>query len=323
MWARFGMLDWTGERFVPWAKEAAVAYEHLHRYIWASNFVEGKRVLDLASGEGYGAEILARRASSVSGVDIDDEALRHASARYRQTNLQFIKGCLTAVPIPGTHLFDVITCFEALEHIEQHDEMMREVKRLLKPDGLFIVSIPNKDTYNVDGGPNPFHVRELAFDEFNALLTQYFSAVSFFGQRVRTSSSMWPLNGASVEPVQKFEVERRNGEFQMVDPGNRIPVYFVALASQTSIKDCKGSILVDHSDIFIHDKDEALAWRAEQVEDLLKFTDYLQGELKSAQRQIQLQNDELEGMQRSRGWKLVLKVRAFRNRLIGNRYHPR
>ena len=54
------MLDWTGERFVPWAKEAAVAYEHLHRYLWSSNFIEDKRVLDLASGEGYGGEILPR-----------------------------------------------------------------------------------------------------------------------------------------------------------------------------------------------------------------------------------------------------------------------
>src|SRR5262245_22981010 len=149
MWARFGMLDWTGERFVPWAKEAAVAYEHLHRYMWASNFVNGKRALDLASGEGYGAEILARRASFVAGIDIDNEAVQHASERYRQANLEFIKGCLTNVPIPAAHSFDVITCFEALEHIDQHDEMMREVKRLLKPGGLFIVSVPNKEIYNV------------------------------------------------------------------------------------------------------------------------------------------------------------------------------
>ena len=69
------MLDWTGERFVPWAREAAVAYEHLHRYIWASSLVTGKKVLDLASGEGYGAEILARRASFVCGVDIDEKAI--------------------------------------------------------------------------------------------------------------------------------------------------------------------------------------------------------------------------------------------------------
>src|SRR6185295_410464 len=99
MWARFGMLDWTGERFVPWAKEAAVAYEHLHRYIWASSLVKGKRVLDLASGEGYGANMLARQASFVIGVDIDEEAIRHATDKYPGPNLQFIKGSVTAVPV--------------------------------------------------------------------------------------------------------------------------------------------------------------------------------------------------------------------------------
>ena len=323
MWARFGMLDWTGERFVPWAKEAAVACEHLHRYIWASNFVEGKRVLDLASGEGYGAEILARRASFVRGVDIDEEAVRHASARYRQSNLEFVKGRLTQVPIPEAHSFDVITCFEALEHIDQHDEMMVEVKRLLTPGGLLIVSVPNKETYNVDGGPNPFHVRELAFDEFNALLTRYFPEVTFFGQRLRTSSSMWPLKGTFGELVQKFEVERRDGEFRTVIDGNRTPVYLLAVASESEVNDCQGSILLDHSDVFINDKDEALAWRAAQVGDLVKFTDYLQGELKSAQDQMQLLADELDGIQRSRGWKLILKLRALRDRLTGSALHFR
>lgn len=317
------MLDWTGERFVPWAKEAAVAYEHFHRYIWASNFVAGKRVLDLASGEGYGAELLARRASFVCGIDIDEEAVRHASGRYRQSNLEFIKGCLTDVPIPGERLFDVITCFEALEHIDQHDEMMWEVRRLLKPGGLFIVSVPNKETYNVDGVPNPFHVRELTFNEFNTLLTRYFPAITFFGQRLHTCSSMWPLKGASGDLVRKFEVERRDGEFRAVVDGDRIPVYFVAVASETRINDCQGSILLDRSDVFINDKDEALAWRAGQVDDLMKFTDYLQGELKSAQDEIQLQQDELEGIQESRGWKLILKLRAWRDRLTGTALHFR
>ena len=57
------MLEWTGERFVPWAKEPTVAYEHLHRYTWVSRLVKDKKVLDLASGEGYGTEILARDAA--------------------------------------------------------------------------------------------------------------------------------------------------------------------------------------------------------------------------------------------------------------------
>src|SRR5262245_2253326 len=101
------MLDWTGERFVPWAKEPAVAYEHLHRYIWASMLVKDKRVLDLASGEGYGSDLLARQASHVCGVDIDDTAVRHASTRYSKPNLQFLKGSITDVPISEKQSIDV------------------------------------------------------------------------------------------------------------------------------------------------------------------------------------------------------------------------
>src|SRR5688572_10613696 len=188
------MLEWTGERFVPWAKEAAVAYEHLHRYIWASSLVKDKRVLDLASGEGYGADLLARHASSVCGVDIAEDVIRHAAEKYTRPNLQFLKGSITRVPLSENHSFDVIVCFEAIEHIKDHDELLQEIKRLLKPSGLCLVSTPNKEIYS--GGqepPNPFHVKELNFEEFNSLLNRYFSSVSYLGQHVHPVSSMWPL----------------------------------------------------------------------------------------------------------------------------------
>jgi hypothetical protein len=153
--------------------------------------------------------------------------------------------------------------------------MMREVKRLLKPDGLFIVSVPNKETYNADGAPNPFHVRELAFEEFNTLLTRYFPTVSYFGQHVHSVSSMWPLKNASSQPVQEFDVERRNGEFRSVDSDKRPALYFVGIASEAPRNDYQGSILLDCSDQFIRDKDEALAWRAKQVQELVRLNDDL------------------------------------------------
>jgi len=196
------MLEWTGERFVPWAKEAAVAYEHLHRYIWASSLVKDKRVLDLASGEGYGAALLARHASSVCGVDIAEDVIRHAAEKYTRPNLQFLKGSITRVPLSENHSFDVIVCFEAIEHIKDHDELLQEIKRLLKPSGLCLVSTPNKEIYS--GGqepPNPFHVKELNFEEFNSLLNRYFSSVSYLGQHVHPVSSMWPLMRGSILSV--------------------------------------------------------------------------------------------------------------------------
>src|SRR5438552_6540172 len=104
------MLEWTGERFLPWLDQSLIAYEHLHRYAYATTFVKGKRVLDLASGEGYGSKMLSDAASSVVGIDIDDKAIEHARSRYGSANVEFLKGSITAVPITDDHSFDVIVC---------------------------------------------------------------------------------------------------------------------------------------------------------------------------------------------------------------------
>ena len=78
------MLEWTGERFLPWRNDPTLAYEHLHRYFYAAEFARGKNVLDLASGEGYGTNLLAQVAQRVVGVDIAAEAIEHATERYRK-----------------------------------------------------------------------------------------------------------------------------------------------------------------------------------------------------------------------------------------------
>src|SRR5262245_6359687 len=161
------MLEWTGERFLPWIRESTIAYEHLHRYAYAATLVSHKRVLDLACGEGYGAKMLAATATSVVGIDIDETVIRHATEKYSTANLTFTAGSITDVPLHDNHSFDVIVCFEAIEHIDAHEAMLLEVKRLLKEDGLFILSTPNKAVYrNQSTEENRFHVKELYFEEF-------------------------------------------------------------------------------------------------------------------------------------------------------------
>src|SRR5215471_657256 len=77
----FPALEWTGERYLPWVRNATMAYEHVHRYGFAARFAKGKRVLDLGSGEGYGSNIMAAHASYVLGVDIDPACIQHASLK--------------------------------------------------------------------------------------------------------------------------------------------------------------------------------------------------------------------------------------------------
>ena len=86
------LIEWTGERCLPWADDLAMVYQHFHRYLFAAALAPGRRVLDLAAGEGYGAAFLADQADEVVAVDVDRAAVEHAQAHYRSANLSFIQG---------------------------------------------------------------------------------------------------------------------------------------------------------------------------------------------------------------------------------------
>ncbi len=229
------MLEWTGERYVPWMEEGEIHYEHLHRYRFAKEFVKGKKALDLACGEGYGSFMLAEDAREVIGVDIDEVTIRHASSRYIKDNLTFLKGSVTDIPIKGEKIFDAIVCFEAIEHIDEHDEMMREVKRLLKKDGIFIVSTPNKYIYSDQANyQNPFHLKELYFDDFKRLMSDNFQNVYVYGQKIYPSSNIFPLHGES-GPSNDFVIEKGEKEFLFLPPGKKSARYFIAVASDSRL----------------------------------------------------------------------------------------
>src|ERR1019366_2799383 len=169
------MIEWTGERCLRWADDLAMVYEHYHRYLFAASLASGRRVLDLATGEGYGAAILATQADEVVGVDIDDSAIEHARANYRLANVTFSQGDIRHLHDLADGSFDLVTCFEALEHIAEHDQLIAEVKRVLTSDGVLIVSTPDRVVYSDElGRDNPFHTREVTQDELVALLSTGF-----------------------------------------------------------------------------------------------------------------------------------------------------
>src|SRR5699024_8866218 len=119
------LIEWTGEYCVPWADDMQMIYEHYHRYALAATLTEGKRVLDLASGEGYGCALLAASAECVVGLEIDERIVRHARQNYRLDNLTFRAGSITdSDALADEPPFDVITCFEAIEHVHEHEELM-------------------------------------------------------------------------------------------------------------------------------------------------------------------------------------------------------
>jgi SAM-dependent methyltransferase len=173
----------TGERVIPAVHAEELVYaEHVARYRLAAKFARGRRVLDAGAGEGYGVAMMrAAGAASIVGVDIDDDAVAHARETY---GAEFIKGDIAALPYPDKS-FDLVVCFETIEHVSDPTKALTEVRRVLTDDGLLIISTPNRDEYLVE---NEFHEREYSPEEFDGLLSEQFR------MRTRLYQQNWLLS---------------------------------------------------------------------------------------------------------------------------------
>ncbi len=219
-------LEFTGERFTPECVRE-IAYEHWHRYAWASTLVQDKKVLDAACGEGYGSHLLSACAKRVVGVDLSEDAIEHAKSRYGSERLAFRQGDVTRLDLNDDSM-DVIVSFETLEHLEAQDAMLAEFRRVLRPDGFLLISSPDKKTYSDETGyQNPYHAKELYRDEFEALLGRHFPAFRLFGQKLMFVSALWEIDRGGAATFHTEDQGR-------VDHGPRPavpPLYFLALAA--------------------------------------------------------------------------------------------
>jgi ubiquinone/menaquinone biosynthesis C-methylase UbiE len=173
------LVEFTGERVIPGLVNDDLWSEHVARYAFASRFAEGKRVLDAGSGAGYGSAELAQSALQVTGLDIAPDAVEYARATYPLPNLLFLVSSCVATPF-RPNSFELVVAFEVIEHLEDYRAFLNECARVVTPQGLFIVSSPNKNYYaesRAKTGPNPFHQHEFEADEFVSELSRVFSNV--------------------------------------------------------------------------------------------------------------------------------------------------
>ncbi|MCU1338488.1 MAG: Methyltransferase type 11, partial [Bryobacterales bacterium] len=176
------MSEFTGERVIPGQVNDDLWSEHVARYAFAARFAQGRRVLDLGCGAGYGTADLARVASSAVGVDLAPEAIAYAVRNF--ASAQFLQCSASAVPFPPAS-FDLVTAFEVIEHLRDWRDLLAEAHRVLDPNGLLIVSTPNKRYYaesRAQSGPNPFHEHEFEFREFRTALGEFFPHVQILFQ---------------------------------------------------------------------------------------------------------------------------------------------
>lgn len=218
------MNEITGERLNDnWLGTTVI--EHLHRYALTSYFINNKIVVDLASGEGYGSNLMADHAKEVTGIDISSNVIEYANKKYKKKNLVFKVGSATDIPIPDRSI-DIVVSFETIEHHAEHDKMMNEIKRILKNDGILIISTPDKRNYSdIPKYQNPFHVKELYLNEFKELMQKHFTFTDFYHQKVVFSSLI--TNPNSESKFYEFEGNYNNisTRFQFD------PLYNICIAS--------------------------------------------------------------------------------------------
>ncbi len=214
--------DFTGERYVPGQGGYQIAYEHLHRYLFAARWADGRQVLDVAAGSGYGAALLASRARRVCCFDIDWEAVRHGRDAFARENVFFF--CADAAALPfASRSMDVVLAFEVIEHLADQAGMVSELARVTRPDGMALISTPNRAVYtDARRYANPFHVHEFYREEFVALLHSQFPHVRLMEQHVRAGSLIQAERacGSESEIISEPALDERRPVVE--------PMYFLA-----------------------------------------------------------------------------------------------
>ncbi|MDD5120677.1 MAG: class I SAM-dependent methyltransferase [Candidatus Omnitrophica bacterium] len=207
-------IDNTGERILLEKETPLMIARHFCAYKFAKEFVQGKSVLDIGCGEGYGSDFLAGFAKEVTGIDYDPAVINYARDKYSKPGLKF--SILDIANLSSLNRkFDVICSFQNIEHISDTEKLLEDISSLLKDEGIFICSTCNiKDASPGSKVPyNKFHVKEYLIDEFKEMLEKYFKRVEIFGlkrgvalkiNRRLKKIGLFNLLPARLDPVKRF-----------------------------------------------------------------------------------------------------------------------
>jgi SAM-dependent methyltransferase len=210
------------ERFDP--RDAAgtlIDSEHRARYHFGAQVVADKEVLDASCGIGYGLEILSKGgAAAVIGVDLDPEAISEARSRFGEYAVALVEADLRKLPFEDES-FDAVVSFETIEHVEEPEGALAELRRVLRPDGVLVISSPNPDAYV---GGNEHHVHEFRPEELREAVGELFKNVASFRQDAWLGSAVRAVDGTAGAP----EILRTAGDEDE-------PPYSIVIASDVAL----------------------------------------------------------------------------------------
>ena len=176
------------ERWVQGFISKRVEDEHLTRYKLAGKYSQGKKVLEVAGGSGYGSLVLATEgnAASVWSADIDKDSVRYGALRYPHENIT--REVMDVADMKFNSEFDVAISFETIEHVKDADGFLQTLNRALKPGGLLIISTPIASETTTKPH-NKFHVIEWSYSDFHKKLTPLFRIDQVFVQSLENKKS--------------------------------------------------------------------------------------------------------------------------------------
>ena len=326
----------TPERFVPAAMHGQlIEAEHLVRYWWASRLAEGKRVLDAGCGTAYGTRMLASAgAAQVTGVDRATSVL-DAAREHCPPEVELVTGDVRALPFEDRS-FDLVVCFEVIEHLDDPEATLRELERVVTTEGIVLVSSPNRDVYEPG---NPHHVHEYVPGELREALERSFAHVELRRQANLIASSVMPADVAATEAFEPLDDLRFAKCVALPADGE---TYTLAMASHspldldpsttmvaTGITELRRWLeLYDGQQRILVDQDAQVRkarFDAEQAHArMLKVADELNAsrtESELLRREIAALKERLDrsaaaikGMQESPSWRITAPLRALKRR---------
>jgi SAM-dependent methyltransferase len=177
----------TVERLDPKTFGKFETLDHYARYVFASQFVPGKRVLDIACGLGYGAKLLRDAgASHVVAIDNSEEAITYAETHYGDEQIDYYCADAHSVASVVTGVFDVVVSFETIEHLARPSEFLGQCQRLAHSDTILVLSVPNEA--HLPSGCNPWHLHAFDYESFATLLRKHFESFTLIPQYFSTAS---------------------------------------------------------------------------------------------------------------------------------------
>jgi len=232
----------TGERILLDKETPLMIARHRCAYEFAGDFVDGKGVLDIGCGEGYGSSFLADGAHAVLGIDYDPMVIEYAQEKYRRENLAFSVMDVENLGLV-TREFDVVCSFQNIEHIRDTSKLLDNIYRLLSEQGVFICSTCNiKDASPGRDTPfNKFHVKEYGADEFANLLGSRFDRVRIFGlkrgsllrfcRRIK-KLGLFNFLPEDIDPIKRFYKNVRCDNFFWTDKDIGNSLDFIAVCNK-------------------------------------------------------------------------------------------